>query len=476
MRICILFFFMLCNVIANSQTWTLDSCVTYARTNNISVHQSENSIKLSEINETVATGGFLPTLNAQGSHGYNWGQRIDQFTNQFATERIRSNNFGIASSINIFNGFQQINTLKQSELNTDASKWNYQKMLNDISLNVASAYLNILINKEFNQIAKRTLEATDRQVSRMEKLVASGQMSQGSLNEILAQQASNNANVVSTANNVELAKLSLMQLLQLDPAQMSSFDVVVPNLEEVETLDMISNPDVIVQAALSSFPEIKSATVNVASAGLGKKIAAAGYYPSFNASFSYGTGYSGAAKVVSGNPDTLSYPIGTVVGTGEFVTSIPQLMYSLSDYRTKEFGAQLKDNVNKSLFFTVNIPLFNGFSTHSGVKRAEINYINAQLQLDQAKQTITQNVHQSHADAKAALANYYAGKSSVVANEKAFEWAELRYDQGLTNLVDFANSRTNLENARATLTRNKYEFIFKLKVLEFYQGKNISLK
>jgi|JI6StandDraft_1071083.scaffolds.fasta_scaffold01568_7 outer membrane protein len=476
MRIGLVSFILLYSLSGIAQAWTLDSCVSYARTHNTAIHQSENNIKLSEINETLALGAFLPTLNAQGSHGYNWGQRIDQFTNQFASERIRSNNFGIASSINLFNGFQQVNNLKQSELNTDAGKWNYQKMLNDVSLNVASAYLNILITKEFYQIASRTLEATDRQVSRMEKLVASGQLAQGNLNEILAQQASNNASVVSASNNVELAKLSLIQLLQLDASLISTFDVIVPNLDEVESMEMISNPDIVAQAALSNFPEIKSATVNVASAGLGKKIASAGYYPSVNASFSYGTGYSGAAKVVSGNPDTLSYPIGTVIGTGDYVMSIPQLIYGLSDYQTKPFNSQLKDNVNKSLFFTINIPLFNGFNTHSGVKRAEINYLNAQIQLEQAKQTMTQNVYAAHADAKAALANYYAGKSSVTANEKAFEWAELRYNQGVTNLVDYANARTNLENARATLARNKYEFIFKLKVLEFYQGKTISLK
>lgn len=460
----------------SAQIWTLDSCVNYAHQHNLSVKISEQNIWLAEINETVAMGNFLPTLNGQISHGYNWGQRIDQFTNQFASARIQSNNLGIASSINLFGGMRQVNTMKQASLNTNVSELNYEKMRNDIALNVATAYLNVLINKEFAEIARRTYDATERQVKRMEKLVAAGQMSQGNLNEILAQEATDNASVVSSTNSYQMSKLTLMQMLQLDLKKIDEFEVTVPALEDVENVIMISNPDVIVQAALNNFPEIKSAALNVASADLGIKIAHAGYSPSLNASFSYGTGYSGAAKVLTGNPDTMSLPIGTVLGSGDYVLSLPQLIYGNDDFKTKPFGNQLKDNVNRSLFFTLNVPLFNGFATRSSSKRAEISFINAELQLEQAKMTMEQNVHRAYNDAKASLSNYYANKASVSSNEKAFEWAELRYEQGLTNITDYADSRTRLENARATMTRSKYDFIFKLKILEFYQGKTISLK
>src|SRR6185436_19751149 len=194
-------------------------------------------------------GGFFPSLNAQATHGYNWGQRIDQFTNQFATQRIRSNNLGVATSLNLFNGFNQVNTWKQAELNTEASKWNYEKARNDIALSVASSYLTVLINKEFMDIARRTLESTDRQVRRMQTLVDAGQMSLGNLNDILAQQATNNASHVSAANNYQLAKLSLMQLLMLDASKIDQFDVIVPQVEDIQSLEMISNPEIAVAAA-----------------------------------------------------------------------------------------------------------------------------------------------------------------------------------------------------------------------------------
>jgi outer membrane protein len=459
-----------------AQVWTLDSCINYAFQKNLSILISEQSIELAEVNELSAIGGFLPSFNAQASHGYNWGQRIDPFTNQFASSRIQSNNLGIATSLNLFNGFQQVNTYKQSQLNSEVSKWNYEKMRNDIALSVASAFLNVMVNKEFMDIAQRTLDATDRQVKRMEKLVAAGQMAEGNLNEIQAQQASNNASLVSATNNFELAKITLMQLLQLDGGQSAKFNISIPELEDAETLQMITNPEIAVEMAINNFPDVKGATVNLASADMGKKIAEAGYYPSLNASFTFGTGYSGAAQVLTGNPDSLSFPIGTVLGSGELVTSFPQLSYSLDDYSVKPFSDQLTDNVNRSLFFTLNIPLFNGFATKTAVKRAEINQVNARLQLEQTKQTIEQNVYRAYTDAKASLANYYASKTSVEANQRAFQWSELRYEQGVSNLVDYADARTRLENAQASLTRSKYDYIFKVKVLEFYMGKTLNLK
>jgi outer membrane protein len=454
LRVCLLVAaLVLFNFRTHAQIWTLDSCIAYAFQNNLSVQLSEENVALTKLNETSAVGSMLPTLNAQGGHGYNWGQRIDPFTNQFASSRIQSNNFGIATSVNLFSGLRQVNTLKQAGLNVETAKWNYEKMRNDIALNVASAYLAVIINKEFMDIARRTLDGTERQVKRMEKLVAAGQLAVSNLNDMQAQLASDNASFVATENNYRLSKLSLVQLLQLDANKLDQFNIVIPKLDEVER-----------------------ASTSVASAALGKKIAASGYYPSLNASFSYGTGYSGAAKVITGNPDTLAFPIGTVMGTGDLVTSFPQLSYSTDDYQTKAFSDQFQENVNRSLFFSLNIPLFNGFSTYTGVKRAEINFRQAELQLDQTKQAITQSVYQAYNDAQAALANYYAFKTSVAANEKSFQWAELRYEQGMSNITEYADSRMRMEIAQANLARTKYDYIFKLKVLDFYQGKAITLK
>jgi len=463
------------NAGAQSQVWSLDSCIAYAFEHNITLQQSALNVSLAEINRQTAVGGLLPNLNAQASHGYNWGQRIDQFTNQFASERIRSNNLGIATSVNLFNGFQQINAVKQSNLQIERSKADLDKMKNDISLNVASSFLTVLLNKEFLDIAKSNRDNSEAQAKRLEKLVTAGQQSEGNLNEMLARLASDEASLVSAENSFNLSKLALMQLLMLNTSQMDSFELEVPTLDNAVNSGLMNNPNALVQAALSNFPEIKSSTLNVASNDLGLSIAKGAQMPSIAASASYGTGYSGAARVLTGDPDLVDLPIGYVQGTQDIVFA-PQLNYSNDDFTLKPFDRQLKDNVNQSIFFTLSVPILNGFSARAGVKRAEVNLKNAVLQLDQTKLTLEQSVRSSAADAKAAFATYTASQKSVEANQKAFDWNKVRYENGLINATDYNASRIQLDNAKANETRSKFDFLFKTKVLEFYQGRPISLR
>jgi len=462
---------LLSSVASHAQVWSLDSCIQYASQHNLAIRISEQNIKLSEVNETTALGGMLPSLNAQASHGYNWGQRIDPFTNQFASSRIQSNNFGVATSMNLFGGFQQYNTWRQAEINTEVSLKDYEKAKNDMALNIASAYLNVLLTREFSQIAQRTLNATGSQVERIQKLVNAGQLAQGNLNEIQAQQASDNANYVAAENNYKLAKLSLMQLLQLDLRTADSFDIVYPNIKPEEDNALLSAPSVAVESAMNNFPEIKSAKLRVASSVLGKKIAAGGYSPSLNASFSYGTGYSGAAMIATGAGTQLFIPIGVVAGT-EIPVITEQTLY---EYKVKPFSEQFSDNVNRSLFFTLSVPLFNGFNTRAANKRAEINILNSELQLEQTKQQLEQTIYKAHADAVAALSTYNSSTISVETSQKSFDWVQSRFEQGAANSVEYNDALVRLQNALATQTRSKYEYIFKLKVLEFYEGKTIRL-
>lgn len=454
------------------QQWSLEDCINYAREHNLALKMSEQNIRLSEANELAAWGGLLPNLNAQAGHGYNWGQRIDPFTNQFASSRIQTNNFGIASSLTLFGGLQQYNTWRQSEINTQISEKDFEKAQNDVALNLASAYLNILLNKEFMEIAQRTMEATTVQASRISKLYEAGQVAQGNLNDVQAQQASDQANFITAQNNYRLAKLNLMQLLQLDLRNAESFDIVYPDIDITTDTPILENPTSIVNSAVQNFPEIKSAQLKVASAQLGKKIALGSYSPSINASFSYGTGYSGAAMVATGAGTPMSYPIGTVLGSGEPVLSLPQMVYG---YEVKPFNDQLNDNINKQLFFTLSIPIFNGFNARVANKRAEINTINSELQLQQTKQELEQAIYKAHADAVAALSTYQSSLISVEASQKSYDWVKVRYEQGSATNVEYNDALIRLQNAEATLSRSKYEYIFKLKMLEFYEGKTIRL-
>lgn len=477
MRTHLIVLFLAISAIGHSQTeWSLDSCIRYAYEHNISLQRSELSIENAEINRQAAVGGMLPNLNGQASHGYNWGQRIDPFTNQFASQRIQSNSFGLSTSINLFNGFQQSLTVKQSALEIERSKWNYEKLRNDIGLNVASGYLQILLTKEFWEIAKTNRDRTALQAERIAQLVKAGSLAQVNLDQIYAQLASDEATEVSAGNNYFMAKLALMQFLQLPATGIEGFEIVSPNVEGMEQGEIISNSQVVVEAATNNFPEIKSAEVGLKSAEMGQSIARGGMYPRLSASYSYGSGYSGASKIITGSPDSLAYPIGTVFGSNFLVVSLPQAVYSDDDFSVKPFNEQLRDNVNRSLFFSLTVPIFNGFQTSSSIKRANIAALDAKLALDQAKQTLEQNVLRAYTDAQASLANYQAAKKSLEASQLAFDGIEQRYNRGAANQVEYNDARATLDNARAGLVRNKYEYVFRLKILDFYLGKPINLK
>jgi len=460
---------------ASGQTrWTLESCIARAFEKNISIKQSQLNVDLAEINQKNAMGNLLPSLNGQASHGYNWGQRIDPFTNQFATERIRSNSFGISTSVNLFSGFQARNSLEQAHIDVMASRLNNEKARNDIALNIASLYLAILMNQEMVTIARSNSDNTGNQAKRITILVNAGQLAQNNLDDINAQMASDQATLVQAENTYNLSVLNLAQQLQLTSEETSTFRISSPDLSAVQSASLPPSAEAAVQYSLTHFPEMKSAEYNMQSADVGVEIAKGAALPSLSASFSYGTGYSGAASQVIGDPDFEVFPIGLVQATGDVVVSA-QPIYGENDFETISFADQLTDNVNKSLFFSLNIPIFNGFSTESNIKRSEVNRLSAEYSLEATSQTLRQSVERAYADALAAKANYDASNKAVEASERAFRNSESRYEQGAATQVEYSDARTRLDNAKVNSLNNKYDYLFRLRVLEFYEGRAITL-
>jgi outer membrane protein len=450
------------------QNLSLDSCVATAVRNNPSLTAIQYNTQIAELDQQTAVGGFLPTLNGQASHGYNWGQRVDPFTNQFASSRIRSNSFGLGANVNIFNGFQQWHTLHRAETETNRNQWNYEKSKNDLALNVASAFLNVLLTKELLLVASRNYDATATQTARWSKLYKEGQIAEGQLNESVARQAADNAVVVAARNNVQAAKLSLLLLMRMNTINPETFDVTIGEAEEPRLLP--DTPQGVYETALSRMPEVKAAQMTTLSADYGVKIARSAYFPSLSANLSMGTGYSGAAKVINGNPDITSLPIGTVLGTGDTVYTFPQLDFSNASYVTKPFSSQWKDNINKSVFLTLTVPIFNGFSIKNNAKKATLAKIQADLALEQTQQNLKQSVYQAYYDAVSARSQYESATEAERASEKSFRWTESRFNAGSANEAEYTASRMQWNNAQSSAIRAKYDFIFKQKILDFYQG------
>lgn len=452
-----------------NKSWSLEQCIEYALENNIQLKQSELNLELAELNLLQSKASLLPGLNAGASHNYNFGQRIDPFTNQFATDRVLSQNFYFTSGITLFNGMQQYNTIKQNQFALGAGKFDLDKYKDDLSLNIASAYLTILFNKEASDIAERQLEISKLQEKQTQKLVDAGTLAKGNLLDVKAQLAAEELNLVNAQNQLSLAYLKLKQLLNWSSSE--EFEIVDPFIELPQNATLNGTPGQIYDAALSRQPGIKSAELKVQSASKGIALSRGNLAPiiSFNASI--GTGYSGASKELVGIPSVTGYYWdGSTTTAGD---SVLAPMYD-TPLQTKAFTDQWSDNFNRTIGFNVTIPIFNKLQTKTAIERAKINFQNAEYTLASEKLQLDQIIQQAYADAQAALKRHQASKNSLAAMQEAFKYAQQRFDVGMMNAVEFNDSKNKLMKAESDLLQAKYDFVFKTKILDFYQGKALT--
>lgn len=451
--------------------WSLEECITYAIEKNLQVKRTELNLEISAENLKQSRYNVLPSVNANASNTYNFGQTIDPFTNSFATQTVRSNSFGVQATLNVFNGFQTINSIRSSKAGFEASLADLEKMKNDISLNVANSYLQILFNIELLRNAESQLSVTNVQKERIVKLVAAGSQPQGAQFDIEAQLAQEELNRVNAENQLNLSLLSLKQLLQLEASE--DFAVVEPILGEIEQQQVASTPGAIYENSLAIMPEIKGSELRLSQAEQELKRARGGYSPRLTVSGSFGTGYSGAAQEVIGVEDPVIRPTGGFVqNTGDIIVS----PVANPIFQDKSFKDQLDDNVNRSVGMNLSIPIFNGLASRTNVARSKIQLDQAENTLLETKQQLRQQIESAYLDAAASLKRYESAKSSVKALNESFKYTQQRFNVGLLNSFDFSNEKNRLIQAESSLLQAKYEFIFKTKVLEFYQGKTLSLK
>lgn len=452
---------------AANQTMTLEQCIDYALKNNIQIKQSELNTELSQVNLTQSKANLLPSLNANASHSYNIGRTIDRFTNQFADAQVLSQNFGVSTDVTLFSGFQNINTIQQNKFTYLAGKYDIEKMKNDVALNIATAYLQILYSMETVDNAKNQMGITAAQVDRTKILVDAGSLAKGSLLDIQSQLASEELNLTNAQNQLDISYLNLAQLLNMPSAD--GLTIVKPELNVGSDALLTATPTQIYNSAVSNLPEIKSAEYHVKSAEKSVDVAWGGLSPRLSFSASYGTGYSGASQRILTPPSYLGYsPDGSITSAGDTVLS-PQ--FSSATLEKIPFGDQYHDNVNKSFGFYLTVPLFNRFQTKTAIDRARIQKLNADLTVESTKLTIQKNVQQAYADASAGLKKYNASLKAIEAMQESFKYTEQKFNVGLLNTNVYNDAKNKLIKAQSDLLQAKYEYVFKTKVLDFYQGK-----
>ncbi|MEJ5302070.1 MAG: TolC family protein [Bacteroidales bacterium] len=456
----------------SNKAWTLEECINYARSRNINVKKQLLNVQLQKDQLNQSKLATLPTLNGNASHVYNWGQTIDPFTNQFATERVRSNNFYISTQMTLFNGFQKLNTIRRNQLALRISEIEVERMMNDISLNVVTFYLQGLYAIEVLKNAENQLELVRQQRERIAQLVEAGTLARGELLNMDAQVAAAELQEVEARNNFDIALLQLAQLIDLENPE--SFTIKAPDISIPEGEIPIPEVEGVVSYALAHQPEIISSEMRKQQSEKDYEVARGGLSPVLSLGGSWGTGYSGAAREIDPDipPTILSYPIGITQNSQDTVRGYTT-QYS---YRIKPFKDQLKANENKSFGLYLNIPIFNGYRVRNSIQQARIARESAELDLQLARNNLRKLITQAHADAQAALKKYHSARRKMEAQEESFHYASEKYAVGLLTAVEYNQNKEDLNKARSELLQAKYDFIFKTRILDFYQGKPIVIE
>ncbi|MBP7497024.1 MAG: TolC family protein [Bacteroidales bacterium] len=447
--------------------WTLTECIEYSKNNNLALKQQELGVKTGEASLRQSYAEILPGINATANHSYNYGRTVDRFTNQFASTRVQSDNFYLSGNFTVFNGFQQVNSIKKGKTDLQAAKMDVDNYINELSQNIALAYLNILYNIEMLDIANKQTAASKLQTERLKKLYDAGTKAKGDLLNMEAQLAADELQQVNAANNLDMSYLTLKQLLDL-PAE-EQFDIVKPQVEIDSGILINLNPTEVFNYALTNQPSVKSAELKLKSSDLSLSIARGTISPTINLQGNIGTGYSGASQRIKGY-ETQQY----VLGYTSEIPSIPVVStYNNPLYENIPFDDQVNDNINKSIGLSLIIPLFNNLQSRTAISKAKISVKNSEYVLQNEKNKLLKDIQQAHLDAKAALNKYNATNKNLSAFTEAFKYSEERFNAGLINFVDYNDAKIRLEKAQAEMMQAKYDCIFKIKLLEFYFGKPI---
>jgi outer membrane protein len=452
---------------AQVKKWTLQECVEYALKNNITIKQSELDLKSTNIDKKLAIGNFLPSLSADASHSWNIGLNQNITTGLFENQTIQYTSARISSDVLIYNGLLNQNRLKRAKLSQLAGQYQLTKMQDDISLYVANAYLDILFNKENLKVQQAQLTNDEKQLVRSQELVNAGSVPRGDLLDMKATLAADKQKVVTAENSLLISRLSLAQLLNLD--DFTTFDIADVDMEANPSPVMAETPEAIVEKANQVRVEIKIAQSNLDMAERDIKIARASLQPSLIGFYSFSTRASYANQVTGFAPDTANPTtvIGQVEGTGQNVVQ-PNFIPVLS--KAAPLFDQFSENKGHNFGLQITVPIFNGFSAKGNVEKSKVNYEKTKNAFNQAKLDLETNVYKAITDAKGALNTYEASLATAEARKEAFDYAKEKYAVGMMTTFDFNQAQILFSTAQSDVIRTKYEYIFKMKVVELYFG------
>src|SRR5574344_310333 len=426
------FVFAAIAVSANDQ-WTLRHCIDYALEHNITVRQYDNTRRSNEIDLNTSQHNRLPNVSAGANQSFSFGRSLNS-DNSYVSRNTANSSADISVSVPVFSGFRLPKETENYRLNLQASLQDLNKAKEDISLQVTSAYLQAIYDKEALNVANEQISLSGEQLSRLERMVTAGKAAESELYEVRSQVAQDKMSAVKAENSFRLSLLDLSQLLELSTPD--SFDVVVP--QDIAVTLPPSNPDQIFRQALALKPAVRAQQLRVEAARTAIDIARSAYYPSLNFSAGMGTSY-----------------------------------YKTSGYDAASFSSQIKDNFSKSLGFSLSIPIFNGFQTRNSIRKAKIAVENQQLELENVRKTLYKEIQQAYYNAINSNASFISSKEAETAASQSFDMVRKKYENGKANATEYNEAKTKLQQAEITRLQSQVQLLFNKKILSFYAGEEL---
>ncbi len=452
-------------------TWSLERCIQYAKDNNITVKQAQASVRTAMLSEKQAKAARLPNVSANANLGKQYGRTIDPTTNQFSTVGVGFNSLGLDAGVNIFSGGLINHSIKQTGWDLLAARADAEQLVNNLGLQIASAYLGILLGEEQLENAQKRISQTQEQLNTTLKLIEAGTLPMADKYNILAQLAQGEQAAVQARNSVELSFLNLKQLLQLEP----DFDLQIERPDVPIPAD--ANPDALAlspvyQTAVGTQASIRAADFRVKSAQEGIAMAKSAYYPTISAFASLSSSYSSQART-KGNYIRTDTVITTLLVNDQSV-DIGQF-FDLYDYPKTPYFTQIDQNFGQGFGLSINIPIYQNGRTRLSVERARLGVLTSQMQQIQTQQTLKNDIQTAIANARAARLTLDAAQKTFDATDIAYQNTVKRHTLGTINTLDLTTARNNRDIAENDRTVAKYDYVFKLKILDFYLGKPLTM-
>ncbi|MEN9739341.1 MAG: hypothetical protein RLZZ318_1377 [Bacteroidota bacterium] len=462
-------FSLLLNTAAFAQTtMTLRNCIEYAWLNNLDVRQATLNKASVDIDKSQSRTNMLPSVSANAGQNYQFGRSIDRFTNQFINQTIRSNNMSVNASMLLFGGLQLQNNIKQMNASALASQSNIEQIKNQIALNIANAFLQVIQAEENIHIAELQIQATTQRLNKAQKQVDAGTADLTNLLGLNAQLANEELNLINMQNANSSALLNLRTLMQwpYDQALLLEKPII-----KDEALNASHTVDAIYPLALDHLPQIKMAEQQAKAAKYQRKAAQGSMFPSISLFASLSTVYSQSAKLYSNPRVTGTQLIGYTQTSQE---AVYQPTYAF-DIQTKAFSSQLKDNIGQGAGLSFSWNVFNGLQVQHNIQKAKINSEISDLNLQRNKNNLLNEVNTAVNNYKAAQYRYNAHLKNTDAQKTNFEYIQKRFDAGMTGMTEFTQTKNNYLQAQSNAIQAKYELVFRHIILNYYKGEQIHL-